>query len=68
MTHHVEATSKREPSLPPTPPVSLQTRSNEILDELTQQFSVSTQKMRAIVNQFVSEMQKGLHNEGETGE
>ncbi|CDH56207.1 hexokinase 2 [Lichtheimia corymbifera JMRC:FSU:9682] len=66
MTHHVEATSKREPSLPPTPPVSLQTRSNEILDELTQQFSVSTQKMRAIVNQFVSEMQKGLHNEGET--
>lgn len=70
MIHHVEATSsitKREPSLPPTPPVSLQTRSNEILDELTQQFAVSTHKMRAIVSHFVSEMQKGLQNEGETG-
>lgn len=70
MMHHVDATSsiiKREPSLPPTPPISLQTTRNEILDELTQQFAVSTQKLRAITTQFVSEMQKGLHHDGETG-
>lgn len=70
MMHHVDATSsivKREPSLPPTPPISLQTTRNEILDELSQQFAVSTQKLRAITTQFVSEMQKGLHHDGETG-
>ena len=70
VTHHVEeATSsitKQELSPPPTPPISLQTR-NEILDEITQQFAVTTPKMRGIVTQFVSEMQKGLYNEGETG-
>lgn len=59
--------SRKTGSEHPVPQINGTPEQQEGLTELHNQFNVSTENLRIIVKQFMEDMQKGLDQEGATG-